>query len=82
MKNKPTRVLDLMLLHITKLCPLSSLPECPLKGTSLVMATLKVAAENYKDKHGKMPVLFLDGADLLAKDKEDLVIRSRESFSE
>ena len=39
------------------------------------MATLKVAAENYKDKHGKIPVLFLDGAVLLAKDNKDLFIR-------
>ena len=42
---------------------------------SLVMVTLQAAAEQYKEKHGKMLVLFLDGTDLLVKDNEALFVR-------
>lgn len=75
MKTKPTRISDLILSHITdSYVHYHRLPECLLKGISLVMSILKIAAESYKEMHGKTPILFLNGADLLAKDKEDLFI--------
>ena len=50
------------------------LPQDTLKGVGLVMDTLKVAAVEYKEQTGRVPVLFLDGADLLAKRDEAVFV--------
>ena len=50
-------------------------PNCTLDGIALVLDTLQAAAVKYKRRHGKVPVLFLDGCDLLAKHNTTLFNR-------
>ena len=41
----------------------------------MVLNTLQAAAVKYYQRHGRVPVLFLDGADVLAKHDPPLYIQ-------
>ena len=71
MKIKPDSVLDLLLEHVSKnYVHYHHLPQGTHEGVKLVMDTLRVAAVKYKEQTGRVPVLFLDRADILAKRDE------------
>ena len=68
MKIKPTSVFYLLLEYVSsKYCHYYRFPDCLLVGIAMVLNTLQAAAVKYKLKHGREPVLFLDGSDQLAK---------------
>lgn len=76
MKTKPTNIFDMLLEYMSKkYVHYHRLPDCPIEGTGIVINTLQEAAEGYKAKHGRVPVLFLDGVDLLAKFNDTLFSR-------
>ena len=76
MKIKPSSVFDLMLEYISaKYCHYHWIPDCPLEGIAVVLNTLREAAVEYKSRHGRVPILFLDGLDILAKHNKKLFIR-------
>ena len=68
MKIKPTTIFDLTLEYISsRRHHYHRVPDCALESFALVLNTLQAAAVKYKRRHGRVPVLFLDGSDLLAK---------------
>lgn len=75
-KIKLTNVFDLALSYLSdKYVHYLRLPKLPLDSAAMVMQTLGEAANSYVKKHGVVPVLFIDGADLLAK--HNVVLFSR-----
>ena len=76
MKIKPDNVLDLLLEYVSKnYVHYHPLPQGTLEGVAVVMDTLQVATVEYEEQKGRVPVLFLDGADLLAKWDEAVFAR-------
>ena len=75
-KTKPTNVFDLMLGHISDryvhYLSLSSSPDSSVTNAAKVLNTLEEACVKYVEKHGVVPVLFIDGTDLIAKHNEKL----------
>lgn len=51
------------------------LPELQLVGLDVVLNSLEEAAIHYQEEFGQVPVLFLDGVDLLAKHNKELCCR-------
>ena len=75
-KIKPSSVFDLMLEYISaKYCHYHLIPDYPLEGIAVVLNTLREAAVEYKSRHGRVPILFLDGSDILAKHDEKVFNR-------
>ena len=73
MKTSPTMVLDLFLGHISMRYQLYHiLPGKQLPGLDMVMQVLTHTASAYTKSSEKIPVLFIDGVDLLAKRNTDL----------
>ena len=76
MKIKPLSVFDLMLEYISaKYCHYHQIPDYPLEGIAVVLNTLREAAVEYKSRHERVPILFLDGSDILAKYDEKVFNR-------
>ena len=68
MKTSPTTVMDLILGYISKgYRHYHQLPDNQLAGFDMVTGVLTRAAAAYTKTTGKVPVLFIDGVDLLAK---------------
>ena len=72
----PSGLLDWVLGHflIHSVHHLKLLP-CHLEGTLCIMKVLEANAKRYAKKHGKLPVLFMNSADMLAKHEPELFIR-------
>lgn len=76
MKTAPSTALDLLLGYINKrYTHYYVLPASQHASLDMVLDTLKDAAIQYQQNHGKVPVLFLDGVDLLAKYDKELCCR-------
>ena len=74
MKIRPTSIFDLLLACISdNYACYHQLPRSVYGSLSLIMKTLGTAAQRYKQKHGRIPVLFIDGVDLLAEEKDLLI---------
>ena len=74
MKVAPSGIIDLILGHISDSYKLyHEIPEDKDRSLATIMNILQVAAEKFYAKHGKMPFLFIDGIDILAKKNEELV---------
>ena len=75
-KTKPTNVFDLILEHLSDryvhYLSLSTAPDSSVTNAAKVLNTLEEACTKYVAKHGVVPVLFLDGTDLIAKHNERL----------
>ena len=68
MKLEPTTFLDLALSYISEsYCHYHVLPKCQLDGIDYAIGVLENAAMRYTKKYGEVPVLFIDGVDILAK---------------
>ena len=68
MKLKPTIFLDLVLNYISEsYCHYHVLPKCQLDGIDYTIGVLENAAMRYTKKYGEVPVLFVDGVDILTK---------------
>ena len=73
MKTVPTTVLDLALSYVSgAYCHYHVLPEYQPGGFAQVIDVLENSAAEYSKKYGKVPVLFIDGVDILAKHDEEL----------
>ena len=74
MKTAPTTMFDLIYGFIyEKYTHYFVLPESQLLGIDMVIRVLEKAATKYTaEHHGKVPVLFLDGVDLLARHDKKL----------
>ena len=73
-KTKPTNVFDLILGHLSDryvhYLSLSTAPDSSVTNAAKVLNTLEEACTKYVEKHGVVPVLFLDGTDLIVKHNE------------
>ena len=68
MKTALSTALDLVLAYLSSsYCHYYVLPEEDVAGLGVVLGELANAADVYKAKFGKVPVLCVDGVDLLAK---------------
>ena len=73
MKIEGSNVIDLFLAYLRdSFVVFHKLPESPRQGIKYVISTVENAAVRFQKKHGKMPVLFLDGIDLVVKYDEKL----------
>ena len=69
----PSTVLDLILGYASdKYTHYVQLPECEFKALNEVFEILKNASIKYKKNMGRIPVLVIDGIDVLAKHNEEL----------
>ena len=67
-RTKPTNVFDFVLGKLSdKYVHYLCLPNSTVDKTAVVLHTLEEACVQYRKKHGVVPVLFLDGTDLIAK---------------
>ena len=72
-KTRPTNVFDLMLGHLSdRYVSLSSSPDSSVTNAAMLLNTLEEACIKYVEEHGVVPVLFIDGTDLIAKHNERL----------
>ena len=72
MKLNPFGLLDLVLSHIsTEYALYHKIPQDPYKALNYVLSTIQKSAITFEEKHGYVPTLFIDGADLLAKNNEN-----------
>ena len=73
MKILPTTILDLMLGYVSShYTHYHVLPESQQSGIKMLMEVLEVAAARYRQKHNKIPVLFINGINLLVKNQKEL----------
>ena len=71
MKVAPGTILNVMLSYFTdKYTQYYALPDLASFGLNMLLQSLGEAAKEYKVKHNCVPVLFIDGVDLLAKHDE------------
>ena len=64
----PTGVVDLVLAYASeRYFHFYQLPHDNIKAIKFVLSTLQKRAFKYKESHGHVPCLFIDGIDLLAK---------------
>ena len=76
MRLQPTNIEDLILGYISaEYRHHHQLPEKLVQGVNTIMGILKEAAQKFKDKHGMMPTIFIDGIDLLAAHDEKVFLR-------
>ena len=74
MKIEPSGVIDLVLGYISNNYKLHhELPEDKDERLSVIMNVLQKAAKVFQARYKKIPVLFIDGIDVLAKKDEELV---------
>ena len=74
MKTTPTAVLDLALSCVSSAyCHYHVLPECQPDGFDQANTVLENSAAKYTKKYIKVPVLFINGVDILAKRNEKCV---------
>ena len=75
MKISPSNIIDLILGYFSTTHTLYYfLLHEPEKAFNRIMNTLQNAGEKFRSTHGKTPILFIDGADLLAKHDKNLFI--------
>jgi len=68
MKVVPRTFLDVLFGYVSeRYTQYHSLPESQLEGIDTIAKLLKKVALWYKANYGKMPILVIDGVDLLAK---------------
>ena len=68
MKTSPMTAFDLVLSNISSsYYPYHQLPENPVAGLDMVLPVLTDVSEEYSHEYGEIPVLCIDGVDLLAK---------------
>ena len=73
MKTSPTTFIDLALSYVSpSYCHYHQLPESQVAGLDMVLKVLSDVAKLYTRKSGKVPLLCIDGVDLLAKRDEKL----------
>ena len=73
MKIGPSNIVDLVLgYYSSDNFVYYHLPEKQNKAMDIIFKVLKETATKYKEKHGKIPTLFIDGADILEKYQEEL----------
>ena len=73
MKLGARTALDLFLGYISQAyCHYYILPENRIDGIQNVLEVLSKAAIYYQSKHNRIPVLFIDGVDILAKHDKKL----------
>ena len=76
MKIHPSSIFDLVLGYFSSdYFMYYRLSEKPKVAVRTIFKVLEKAARRYKHNHGKIPTLFIDGADILAKRKEDLFVQ-------
>lgn len=76
MKIAPSNIFDIVLGYFTTTYTLYyTLPVDQAEAFDIIIANLKSAAEKYRAIHGRVPALFIDGADLIAKNEQDLFLR-------
>ena len=76
MKTSPSTILDLALGYFSpRYTHYYMLPESQVNGIRLVLEVLEKAASRFKAEFGKIPVLIIDGVDLLAKHDEELCLQ-------
>ena len=76
MKTEPSNAFDLALGYISsEYVHYHCLPENRILALKDVVEVLEKTAEKYVAKRGKIPTLFIDGADMLAKHEKELFIR-------
>ena len=75
MKIAPSNVLDLVLGYFSSTYVMYyNLPENQKIALDIIFQTLQANANKFKSKFGKIPTLFIDGIDELAKHKEGLFV--------
>ena len=73
MKIGPSNIVDLVLGYFSSDdFVYYHLPEEQDKAMDVTFKVLDETATKYKEKHGKIPTLFIDGADILAKYQDEL----------
>ena len=73
-ENKPLSIFDGVLSCISRdYCCYHVLPWSETDGIEKVFKVLEHSAIEYKEKHGEIPVLFIDGIDILVKHNKRLV---------
>ena len=73
MKIAPSNLLDIALSYFSPIYTLYySLEDDQKKAFDTIVGVLRQAANGYQITTGRTPTLFLDGADLLAKNEKDL----------
>ena len=73
LKTAPSTIFDLALGYISdRYTHYVELPQCELKALKTVFDILEDVSVKYKKKMGQVPVLVIDGVDLLAKHNEEL----------
>ena len=76
MKTSPSTILDLALGYFSpRYMRYYVLPGSQVNGIGLVLEVLAKAASRFKTEFGKIPVLLIDGVDLLAKHDEELCLQ-------
>ena len=76
MKTAPATVLDLLLGYISeRYMHYYVLPESQLTSLDIVLNGLESVTMQFQQNKGKVPVLFIDGVDLLAKYDKELCCR-------
>ena len=73
MKLSATKTFDLFLGYVSQAyCHYHVLPEDKFAAFQRVIEVLEEAAIKYKKKYSRIPVIFIDGVDILAKYNEQL----------
>ena len=73
MKTEPTSAFDLILSYISpSYCHFNQLTGNQVSSLDKVIGVLSKVVKKYIDKFGKIPVLCIDGVDLVAKKNEQL----------
>jgi len=68
LKIKPSNVFDLAIACLSdKYVRYVHLPESSVESTAIILQMIEEACKKYLQTHGVVPVLFIDGADLVAK---------------
>ena len=76
MKTSPSTILDLALGYFSpRYTHYYMLPGSQVNGIGLVLEVLEKAASQFKVEFGRIPVLIIDGVDLLAKHDEELCLQ-------
>ena len=74
MKTEPSGIIDLALGYLSSNYKLyHELPDDKDERLSVIMNVLKKASKMFQAKYEKMPILFIDSIDVLAKKDKDLV---------